>query len=325
MKMVKSLLLGSAAGLVAVAGAQAADLPVKAKPVQYVKICSLYGVGFYYIPGTDMCIKIGGWVRAEYAYGHNGNIDLGSVPTRNVNNRRPTTVIGARAATSRPMRVTRLNTARCVATSRLVCPRPSTADDVRHRTTFSANRAFIQWAGFTFGRRAVVLSTSTAIQRPLTGVRSRVLIPVTGLDRDRLYRAVRQRFLGDTRRGNAPARLSIASIASHWRRPLRRLPTVASRLPTSSPTCASTRHGVLPRSWAPASGQCRLYYAALAVRRQLVSGHPDDKLGLVVGAGIKLNAPMIGQGDYFQAQVNYTKARCEYHLPDRATSLGDQQ
>ena len=65
MKMVKSLLLGSAAGLVAIAGAQAADLPVKAKPVQYVKICSLYGVGFYYIPGTDMCIKVGGWARYE--------------------------------------------------------------------------------------------------------------------------------------------------------------------------------------------------------------------------------------------------------------------
>src|SRR5262244_87573 len=73
MRMVKSLLLGSAAGLVAVAGAQAADLPVKAKPVQYVKICSLYGVGFYYIPGTDMCIKIGGWVRAEAAYGVNNS------------------------------------------------------------------------------------------------------------------------------------------------------------------------------------------------------------------------------------------------------------
>ena len=65
MKMVKSLLLGTAAGLVAMTGAQAADLPVKAKPVQYVKICSLYGAGFYYIPGTDTCIKIGGWVRAE--------------------------------------------------------------------------------------------------------------------------------------------------------------------------------------------------------------------------------------------------------------------
>ena len=68
MKMVKSLLLGSAAGLVAVAGAQAADLPVKAKPVEYVKVCSIYGAGFFYIPGTDTCIKIGGWVRAEYAF-----------------------------------------------------------------------------------------------------------------------------------------------------------------------------------------------------------------------------------------------------------------
>lgn len=65
MKMVKSLLLGSAAGLVAVAGAQAADLPVKAKAVEYVKVCSLYGVGYYYIPGTDTCIKIGGYVRYE--------------------------------------------------------------------------------------------------------------------------------------------------------------------------------------------------------------------------------------------------------------------
>ena len=77
MKMVKSLLLGTAAGLVAMTGAQAADLPVKAKPVQYVKICSLYGAGFYYIPGTDMCLKMGGWVRAEAAWGDNGNITSG--------------------------------------------------------------------------------------------------------------------------------------------------------------------------------------------------------------------------------------------------------
>ncbi len=94
MKMVKSLLLGSAAGLVAVAGAQAADLPVKAKPVQYVKICSLYGVGFYYIPGTDMCLKIGGWVRAEYGYGDNGSLTWGlwSTATRTTA-ARPTTVM----------------------------------------------------------------------------------------------------------------------------------------------------------------------------------------------------------------------------------------
>ena len=69
MKMVKSLLLGSAAGLVAVTVGHAADLPVKAKPIQYVKVCSLYGAGFYYMPGTDPCIKIGGWARTAAVYG----------------------------------------------------------------------------------------------------------------------------------------------------------------------------------------------------------------------------------------------------------------
>src|SRR5258708_2394312 len=72
MKMVKSLVLGSAAGLIAVSGAQAADLPCQAKPVEYVKICSLYGAGFFYIPGTDTCIKLGGYLRVDTTF--NGGI-----------------------------------------------------------------------------------------------------------------------------------------------------------------------------------------------------------------------------------------------------------
>jgi len=69
MKMVKSLVLGSAAGLLAMsAGAQAADLPVKAKAVEYVRICSLYGAGFFYIPGTDTCIKLGGYLRVDTTF-----------------------------------------------------------------------------------------------------------------------------------------------------------------------------------------------------------------------------------------------------------------
>jgi hypothetical protein len=75
MKTVKSLILGSAAGLVAMSGAQAADLPVKAKAVEYVRICSLYGAGFFYIPGTDTCIKLGGYLRAETALWSGGHFD----------------------------------------------------------------------------------------------------------------------------------------------------------------------------------------------------------------------------------------------------------
>lgn len=70
MKLVKSLLLGSAAGFAAVAGAQAADLPSrKAAPVEYVRVCSAYGAGFFYIPGTETCLRVGGRVRAEYVVG----------------------------------------------------------------------------------------------------------------------------------------------------------------------------------------------------------------------------------------------------------------
>lgn len=74
MKMVKSLILGTAVAFAATAGAQAADLPVKAKPVSYVKICPQYGPGFYYIPGTDICLKVGGLVFAEAGFYATGAI-----------------------------------------------------------------------------------------------------------------------------------------------------------------------------------------------------------------------------------------------------------
>ncbi|GBD48499.1 porin [Methylopila sp. Yamaguchi] len=68
MKLVKSLVLGSAAAFVGVTGASAADLPL-AEPVEYVKVCDAYGAGFFYIPGTETCLNIGGYVRAEYSVG----------------------------------------------------------------------------------------------------------------------------------------------------------------------------------------------------------------------------------------------------------------
>lgn len=69
MKLFKSLLLGSAAGLVAASGASAADLGVKKPtPVEYVRVCSVHGAGFWYIPGSDVCIQLSGRVRAEYLY-----------------------------------------------------------------------------------------------------------------------------------------------------------------------------------------------------------------------------------------------------------------
>ena len=64
---IKSLLLGSAAAMVAVSGAQAADaIVVEPEPVEYVRVCDAYGSGFFYIPGTETCIRFSGYVRSSY-------------------------------------------------------------------------------------------------------------------------------------------------------------------------------------------------------------------------------------------------------------------
>lgn len=87
MKMAKSLFLGSAAALISFGGAHAADLPVKAKAVEYVKICSLYGAGFYYIPGSDTCIKLSGYVRAETTVNTSYHYDAPNSGVGGANNR----------------------------------------------------------------------------------------------------------------------------------------------------------------------------------------------------------------------------------------------
>jgi hypothetical protein len=62
----KSLLLGSAAALVAFSGARAADAVIaEPEPVEYVRVCDAYGAGYFYIPGTETCLKIGGFIRYQ--------------------------------------------------------------------------------------------------------------------------------------------------------------------------------------------------------------------------------------------------------------------
>lgn len=74
---IKSLLLGSAAALIAVSGARAADAVVVAEPepAEYVKICDVYGAGYFYIPGTETCLRIGGYVRYDIGVGDAGSFD----------------------------------------------------------------------------------------------------------------------------------------------------------------------------------------------------------------------------------------------------------
>ena len=171
MTKMKGLLLGAAAGLASVASAQAADLPVKAAPVEYVKVCSLYGAGFFYIPGTDTCLKIGGYLRSDHMYGS------GSQAGYYLSTAQATNPLFTRTNTDEYTWRARVNltvdfrtqsdygTIRAYAA---IIGQQSHSDTTANGSA-GILRAFIQFAGFTVGHVRKVSGGIVVKQRPLAG------------------------------------------------------------------------------------------------------------------------------------------------------------
>ena len=306
MKMVKSLLLGTAAGFVAIAGAQAADLPVKAKPVQYVKICSLYGAGFYYIPGTDTCLKIGGWARLYTLYGGNTDSTNLALDGHNANNR----TTGNFSWKSRGYITADARTQSEYGTIRSYLDVGFTGDDA---VAFSSNRAFIQFAGFTFGLSQSFYDFYN--QAAVSYYGGRVTPNSDTGDAGQTVWAYTAQF------GNGLS----ASLSAEAPGPNRR--TVVWNTAVGGPTpmanAANSYEGVqwpdfvanlrMDASWGAAQIMGAIHdVSATYYGANSTSGHPGEEIGWAFGAGLKLNAPMIGQGDYFQAQVNYAEGATGY-------------
>jgi hypothetical protein len=70
---IKMVLLASAAAFAASTPVLAADAIVAAEPepVEYVRVCDAYGTGYFYIPGTETCLKIEGYIRFQVNVGEN--------------------------------------------------------------------------------------------------------------------------------------------------------------------------------------------------------------------------------------------------------------
>ncbi len=307
MKMVKSLLLGSAAGLVAVAGAQAADLPVKAKPVQYVKICSLYGVGFYYVPGTDMCIKVGGWARYEVGWNYNGSF-TNEFYANNLNNRssvdnnwrvKGTATFDARSPTA-------YGTVR----SYIAIGTSNNNSGDNPTTANYANRWFIQWAGFTIGHSTSFFDFYSigannygfATASSDTGDGGWDVFGYTaqfgnGFSGTLSAEVQRRTYIEQDVAGVTPIRGPNALSANYEGHDY---PDLVANLRVDQAWGSAQISGALHNV---AAG----YYGA-----NEISGHPSDELGFAVSAGLKLNAPMIGKGDYFQTQIIYTEGASRY-------------
>jgi hypothetical protein len=315
MKMVKSLLLGSAAGLVAVAGAQAADLPVKAKPVQYVKICSLYGAGFYYIPGTDTCLKLGGYVRAEMNFNANGSFN----PFRNQDfdaigkNEEVTRIRGGITVDVRSQ--TAYGTLRAYATMFATSTNGSAQGGSPYDPIF-APAYFIQFAGFTAGKTASFFDFD--------------LNPYTNMTT----------WWGSNQGGNGiPVFAYTAQFGNGFSASISAEDTTTRRMSildgsfTSagsvlSPAAAPGATGYGGRRWPDvvanlridqAWGSAQVMGAIHDVYANLGGGVDDSEVGWALGAGLRVNLPMIGKGDYIMGQFTYTEGALNYVLSNSGT------
>jgi Porin subfamily len=333
MKMVKSLLLGSAAALAAVTAGQAADLPVKAKPVEYVKVCSLYGAGFYYMPGTDICLKIGGYVRAETTYHSNGNF-AGGPTAGDVNNRTTSEfVMRARAYITADSREQS-----SFGTIRTYFAVGIADTDTGPAIAFSPlfiNRAFIQWAGMTAG---ITQSFFDFYSSAATGYRAYLPSSDTGDSGWWLWAYTAQLGNGISASISAEQRRMSQIIGLTDDTLIAPASGVSTLVPGALAVNGQGYGGLqvpdivgnvrIDQTWGSAqvmgaAHEVNAPYYGLASTSFSETGHPSDQWGWVVGAGLRLNFPMIAQGDYFQSQVNYTQGGLRYlNMGNNSPNLG---
>src|SRR5262245_22492207 len=298
MRIPKSLLLGSAAGLVAVSGTQAADLPVKAKPVQYVRICDLYGSGFYYIPGSEICLKVGGYVQADYGWNHAGS----GQPHYTGGNGAQDRTVAPYSSRHRAHFNFDSRTQTSYGTLRTYV-----AVHIEHRdqgtVTVSPARAFIQWAGFTFGHTKsftdVPGTPAADTFRSLHQTQAQSDTGANGTNQIaytwELGNGMTLNVGADERRTKALANLSnnVVAVGSN--------PGTAFG-PYQHPT--PWVNFAINQAWGR-FGVSAIFNKVNATYYTGCCSYPDDKWGWAVLSGIDIKAPWAGPGDHFGGYFNY--------------------
>lgn len=317
MKLVKSLLLGSAAGLMAVTGSMAADLPSrKAAPAEYVRVCSAYGAGFFFIPGSDTCLQISGRARAQYQFATQRAAQSDTVGFR------AALRIGLDARTQ-----TEYGTLRAVA--RLTAERRTGAANTgtgeragnimsgtgepgnRLQTQVNVEAAFIQFAGITAGRAPSFFNDVMSVDdyhglhySGLGGGSTNLLAYTASFGggfsatislEDSLERRLRNANVTVDAFGN-----NVGNTAA---------PDGFTRTSRSVDVVANLR---LDQSWGSVglSGALSPHtFGAVALGNGIA---PGDKYGYAIAAAAKINLPFLTPGSNFQLTGAYGKGANSY-------------
>ena len=356
MKLVKSLMLGSTAGLVAMSGAQAADLPVKAKPVEYVRICSLYGAGFWYIPGTDTCMKIGGYLRADVLANTNSDATGNTGLPAGANNRftngytwrsRQDLSVDTRTATEYGVvRTFAEVTLNWTTDSYTVNPNATSAGSTIYSAigggatvspgsapnnanagavangTLGVYYAFIQFAGVTFGK---AISQFSAPWTNYPGNNFDGLVggggTVTGVNQFT--------YTAEFGQGISAA-ISDQDQVAYYQAGVNNLGTAA--VPLGAFGTSDYAGTIVPdfvgmfridQAWglfqfsAAAHDNHAAYYGATEL-----TGHPDDKWGWSAQVALSIKNIPTGPGDTINVQGVYTDGATRYNIQDLASQAG---
>jgi hypothetical protein len=314
----KSFVYGfaGAALLVAVDAASAADMSVKAKAVEYVKVCSQYGAGFFYIPGTDTCLKIGGLVRTEWNHNAGGSFEPTVNQAPGYHTRATDTLVNrTRGLVSLDVRSqTEYGTLRSYV--RAGWQWTSNADTIGGSSSaVYLDRAFIQFAGFTFGKTQSFfdvpdiadMTYQTEYTRNNTGGSGTPVFAYTAMLGNGVTATLSIEDYTERRANVTPI---INSVAATF---LPGTDNVARNHGNETPDIVGNLR--VDQAWGSAqvSGALHFNQASSYINQPAgtVTAHPDDKWGWAVGAGILLKMPWDAK-DTFAVAATYAEGATTY-------------
>ncbi|HEX4557126.1 MAG TPA: porin [Xanthobacteraceae bacterium] len=321
-RALKGIFLGSVAGLVAVSGAQAA------KPVEYVKVCSLYGAGFWYVPGTDTCLKVGSYVRVQTAWdAEGGGIPIGIGTGGGQFTRSDSNEFNyrTRAALSVDLRTqTEYGTLRSYLEVGAEFTTTTASGAIANVPFF--DRGFIQFAGFTAGRIRsyfdinALSSYSYSNNRVSgdTGLTGIYAIAYTAQFGNGVSATLSLEDGGASVGGNNPGSAGGRGrfTADSWQAGFFSL---GSQIEDNKGTTFPDVVGALriDQAWGYAQVAAALHdasggYYGTSTTLSNLAGHPADKQGFAVTGGFTLNDILGFKGDQFGMQAAYSQGAAGY-------------
>ncbi|WP_321340042.1 porin [Breoghania sp.] len=282
---IKTLILGAAAGTLAVAGAQAADLPVAPEPVDYVRVCDAYGSGFFYIPGTETCLRVGGGMRVEYRFN-----DFADDVNTNWGTR------GGDATSTRARAYVRFdsrtNTEYGLLRTYVDLWFTGNSTGTANNPTVTLWNGFIQFGGFTFGRAESFFDFYTGdawgiMQQGFSDHRTNLFAYTYGFGNG-VSATLSVEDATFVRNGIANvARNSSALYGGH------KMPDLVANLRVDQGWGSAQLMGAVHQVWGGNALQ-------------------DSAVGWAIGAGVTFNAPMLAAGDTISFQGTYSDGAVRY-------------